>query len=108
MAFMILSFHCACDPTQGLGCGGNESRGANPPMDATGREVRHASNEAPWACEEREIAQCATNRASRKLRMEGPTRSASSSEGEIEQGQLCLPCLPLTWPFLYLKARLPC
>jgi hypothetical protein len=31
----------------------------------------------------------------RKLGMEGPTRSASSCEGEIEWGQLCLPCLPL-------------
>jgi hypothetical protein len=54
--FMILSFHCPCDLAQGLGCGGSEPWGADPPMDASRWEARHASNGVTWVCEERERA----------------------------------------------------
>jgi hypothetical protein len=49
---MILSFHCACDLAQGLRCGHGESRGTDPPVDASGQEARHALNGAVHACEE--------------------------------------------------------
>jgi hypothetical protein len=48
--FMILSFHHACDPTQGLG--------VDPLTDAAGWEVRHTSSGDTWACEERESSTC--------------------------------------------------
>jgi hypothetical protein len=54
MAFMILSFHYACDLVQGLGGGCGEPRDADPPADAVGREARHASSEKMWAWEERD------------------------------------------------------
>jgi hypothetical protein len=46
MAFMILSFHCACDLWD-----------ADLPMDASGQEARHTSNEETRAWEEREIGE---------------------------------------------------
>jgi hypothetical protein len=85
VAFMILSFHCARDLVQGLGDGCNESRDADAPVDASGWEVRHASNGAARACEERERDRCATSQAMRKRGTEVPTRSASSGEGEMER-----------------------
>jgi hypothetical protein len=92
--FVILSFHCPCDLAQGLGCGGSEPWGADPPMDASRWEARHASNGVTWVCEERERESerdwRTANQAARKQGTKVPTGSASSSEGEIEWGWLCL------------------
>jgi hypothetical protein len=45
VAFAILSFHCAHDSTQGLGCDRGEPWDADLPADAARWEGRHASSE---------------------------------------------------------------
>jgi hypothetical protein len=45
MTFVILSFHYAQDLEKDLGGGCGESWDVDPPADATGQEVRHASSE---------------------------------------------------------------
>jgi hypothetical protein len=54
VAFVILSFHCAHDPTHGLGGSHVKPWDANMSSDATRREASHASNEETQAHEERE------------------------------------------------------
>jgi hypothetical protein len=53
---MIHSFHGTQDFTQGLRDGRDELRDADPPVEASGREVNQASNRAARKCEERETA----------------------------------------------------
>jgi hypothetical protein len=79
MAFMILSFHYACDHAQGLGGGHGELRDADPPVDAAGQEVSHAFIEDTQAHEESE----------RDRRAAG--------EEEMEWGATLPPRLPLIW-----------
>jgi hypothetical protein len=91
VVFMILSFLCTCDLVQGLGDGRGKSYDADPPVAASGWEVRHASNGAVRAHDERERDRRAASRAARKWGMEVPTRSPSSREGEMTGGGgLCL------------------
>jgi hypothetical protein len=58
VAFAILSFHYAHDLAQGLGAVHEELRDADPPGDAVGHKVRHASSEETqvWEETEREIS----------------------------------------------------
>jgi hypothetical protein len=94
-AFTIPSFHHACDLAQGLRDGRDELRDAGLATDASGWEVRHALNRAAMACEERERDRRAASEAARKHGTEVPSRSASSGEGEMEQGTtLPPPSLP--------------
>jgi hypothetical protein len=107
MASVILSFHYTHDLAQGLTCGGGESRGADLPMDASGREASHASNGAARACEERERDRRAANRAVRKRGMEVPTRSVSSGKGEIKGGVALPPMSPPCAAFSLPQGRTP-
>jgi hypothetical protein len=86
VVFMILSFLCTCDLVQGLGDGRGKSYDADPLVAASGWEVRHASNGAVRAHDERERDRRAASRAVRKWGMEVPTRSPSSREGEMTGG----------------------
>jgi hypothetical protein len=109
--FVILSFHCPCDLAQGLGCGGSEPWGADPPMDASRWEARHASNGVTWVCEERERERerlAYRQSGSKETGDEGPYWIRILQRGGDRMGVALPPCLCLVWPFLCLKARLPC
>jgi hypothetical protein len=85
-AFKILSLHRARDIVQGLWDRHGDTRGADFSMDAPGRAMSHASNQAVWLHEERERERDrrAAGRAARKRGTGTLTKSSSSDEGETD------------------------
>jgi hypothetical protein len=89
-ALTSLSLQCARDIVQGLEDSHEDTQGTDISADAPGRATSRASNGATRSHEERKRNRRAAGRAVRKQWMGTLTKSASSSEGETDQGE--------TWP----------
>jgi hypothetical protein len=84
LPLLKFSLHRARDIVQGLWDSHGDTRGADFSMDALGRAMGHASNQAVWLHVERERDRRAAGRAVRKRGMGTLTKSTSSDEGETD------------------------
>jgi hypothetical protein len=101
--FTILSFHNTRDLVQGLRDDRDELRDADPPVDASGWEARHASNKAMRAREERER----DRRATVGQQGNGGQRSLLDMSPLVRGATLPTPSPLMRSPF-GLEERLPC